>query len=145
TTTAMTTTFLPTLSLGVGLFAVSTGEALADDPISIPLEYVGQTDSNNQVSYDRLGIWAKINNGKAQRYVFDTGSDQLNTQIAKDVTGVNPVSPRPYMYAYGDGTYGYKLQQVEINRFTYVDPDDQPKTIDGPQVSDQRYQGARII
>ncbi|NKC51881.1 hypothetical protein HED63_22695 [Ochrobactrum cytisi] len=72
---------------------MSTGETLADDPISIPLEYVGQTDSNNQVSYDRLGIWAKINNGKAQRYVFDTGSDQLNTQIGKDVTGVNPVSP----------------------------------------------------
>lgn len=145
TTTVMTTAFLPTLSLGVGLFAVSTEETLADDPISIPLEYVGQTDSNNQVSYDRLGIWAKINNGKAQRYVFDTGSDQLNTQIGKDVTGVNPVSPRPYVYAYGDGTYGYKLQQVEINRFTYVDPADQSKTIDGPQASDQRYQVARII
>ncbi|RWJ98468.1 hypothetical protein [Mesorhizobium sp.] len=79
-TTAMTTVFLPAVSLGVGLVAFPTGEALADDPISIPLEYVGE-------GHDRLGIWAKINNGNAQRYVFDTGSDQLNTQIGSEVTG----------------------------------------------------------
>lgn len=136
-TTAMTTVFLPAVSLGVGLVAFPTGEALADDPISIPLEYVGE-------GHDRLGIWAKINNGNAQRYVFDTGSDQLNTQIGSEVTGVRPIADTPYVYTYGDGTYGNKLQNVEIDKFTYVDPD-QKITIDGPSVSDKKYRAARIL
>jgi outer membrane autotransporter protein len=142
TTTAMTTGILPTLSLGVGLFAFSTGRTLADDPVSIPLEYLKDQDG----VANRLGIWAKINNGKAQRYIFDTGSDQLNTQIGSEVTEVQPIpGGKVYVYTYGNGTYGYKLQQVEINKFTYVDPKDKSKEIDGPQISNQKYKVGRII
>lgn len=129
------------LSFSVGLIAWSTTDTRADDPVAIPLEYV---KGKNGDFADRLGIWVAINNGKAQRYIFDTGSDQLNTQIGKEVTGVQPVD-KQYVYAYGDNTYGYKVQQVEFNRLTYVDPNDPSKTIDGPKVGNDSYKVGRII
>ncbi|MEI5681825.1 autotransporter domain-containing protein [Mesorhizobium sp. CCNWLW179-1] len=142
-TTAMPTAILPTMSLGVGLAVGSAAVALADEPTMIPLEYVKEKNGDFA---NRLGIWAAINNGKAQRYIFDTGSEQLNTQIGSEVTGVRPVTGRsPYVYTYGNSTYGYKLRTVEIDKLTYSDPNDLSKTIDVPAVGNGKYKVGKIL
>ncbi|MGX9117792.1 hypothetical protein ACWTU6_14060 [Mesorhizobium sp. BHbsci] len=97
-TTAMSTAILPVTLLGAGLVVCSTVDTLADDPAMIPLEYL----KNNDGSTDRLGIWAAINDGKAQRYIFDTGSDQLTTQLGSEVTGVQPAPEATLAFAGGD-------------------------------------------
>jgi len=142
-TTAMSTGILPVMSLGLGLVVGSSAIALADDPMMIPLEYVKE---KNGAFADRLGIWAAINNGKAQRYIFDTGSEQLNTQIGPEVTGVRPVAGRvPYVYTYGNSTYGYKLQTVEFEKLTYFDPNDHSKTIVVPTQGNEKYKVGKIV
>lgn len=113
-------------SVKVALLSVSflsTGAmlpALANEPVNIPLQFMWNADS----SYiSRLGIWASLNGGEAQRYMFDTGSDMLQTQINRPVDGVVPVGERK-LYGYGDGTYGYVFQKVQYANMSYFDQSD---------------------
>ncbi|WP_442580074.1 autotransporter outer membrane beta-barrel domain-containing protein [Mesorhizobium sp. ASY16-5R] len=148
----MSTVILPFALLAAGTVVFWKTTALADEPTRIPLEYVYDTADNgtgeSQHYVSRLGIWTSINNGQAQRYVFDTGSDQFNTQIGPEVTGVESIAGSPkYVYAYGDSNYGYLIQKVTFDRLTYLDPkalDDQSKAITLPILGEREYEAGRI-
>lgn len=94
--------------------------ALANEPINIPLQFIWNADYQN---ISRLGIWASMNGGEAQRYMFDTGSDMLQTQINRPIDGVIPKGEQKF-YGYGDGTYGYIFQTVEYSDMHYFSPGD---------------------
>lgn len=80
---------------------------------------------DDEVGYDRLGIMVGINDSEPRLYEFDTGSDELNAEIDSNIPGVKPVrGSKPEMYAYGNGTYGDWVQQVQFGSLSYYDPDD---------------------
>jgi len=102
-------------------------------PRQIPLQYLYEESLDNEgtpLSNDdgtpiknvsRLGIWTSINDAPPQRALFDTGSDQFNTQINPIVRGIKNVGSGPkekYIYDYGNGTYGYLVQKVTIEKLT---------------------------
>lgn len=105
----------------------------------IPLQYVfrEKLDSNgyfikNQDGTQskevyRLGIWTLINGGKPQFSLFDTGSDQFNTQLlpeTPDVINTGSSEKDKYIYTYGNGTYGDLIQRVSIKTLAYCSDQD---------------------
>ncbi|WP_374788693.1 autotransporter outer membrane beta-barrel domain-containing protein [Brucella oryzae] len=113
----------------LGLLAgatLSVKGAAAQEPQQIPLEYVyGSYNYNGAEQHyvSRLGIWVGIGDGKAQRFLFDTGSDQFNAAIGKDAN-VNDIAgaPKKY-YVYNDGTNGYVFKPVSFDKLTYFNKD----------------------
>lgn len=108
-------------------------------PRQFPLHYVydelrgsdGSTFKNDDgtpiKNVRRLGIWTSVNDGAPQCTLFDTGSDQFNTQIGAKVSGVKKTGDGPrdtYLYLYGDGTYGYLVQKVTVNHIKCYSPQD---------------------
>src|SRR5690606_3224958 len=98
-TTALTSTAIPVLLAGALASLADTAtaqELMSGSPRQIPLEYVYHPDldtNNNPIVnpdgsqsmyFNRLGIWVGIGDGQAQRFLFDTGSDQLNAAIGND-------------------------------------------------------------
>nr|WP_180882938.1 autotransporter domain-containing protein [Mesorhizobium loti] len=117
TTTAMTAGVLPSIFLTAGLVAGSATNALADDPVLMPLEHIKDPGGNNI----RLGIRVGIGGSAPRVYMFDTGSDQFNAQIDPKAT-VTPTGELE-VYPYGDGTYGYLVQKVQAQGLSYYDAD----------------------
>lgn len=139
TTTAMTTAAIPMVLVGAGAIMVSPGAAFAQESTKIPLEYVYKNDGSGKQSVSRLGIWVGVNDGKARRYLFDTGSDQFNAGVGNDAKAT-PGAPLKH-YAYGDGTYGYSLQQTDFNKLSYFGKDNIASPV---KVLNGRYQLAKI-
>lgn len=144
-TTAMSTAILPMTLLGAGIVAGSTTNAMAD-PISnstmIPLQHVrDKDDQDKRITW--LGTMVGINDGSPRLYMFDTGSDQFNAQIAHGTTGVKPIEgAEPEAYPYGDGTFANWVQRVKFDSLTYYDPKDTSTpitTIEG------KYQAAKVL
>lgn len=116
-------------------------------PRQFPLHYVYDDvlDSDGSVSKNadgtpiknvrRLGIWTSVNEGAPQCTLFDTGSDQLNTQVGAGGSGVKTTGDGPrdkYLYLYGDGTEGYLIQKVTVEHIKCyssqdIDETGQPK------------------
>jgi outer membrane autotransporter protein len=146
-TTAISSVSLPVVLLGTGLVVASKTVVLAEEPTRIPLEYLSY--ATDEDTPERLGIWASINDGPPQRYIFDTGSDQLNTQIAPWVTGVTAVPAKvPYVYAYGNETYGYKIQNINFDKLTFHDPkelENPSKEITLPILGGIRYEAGKVV
>jgi len=95
-----------------------------ETPVQIPLQHVAR-DADDPSAYDGLGIMVGINDSDPHLYLFDTGSDDFNTPIDDDVTGVSPLpGSEPGMVAYGNGSYGYWTQKVQIDSLSYFDPED---------------------
>lgn len=141
-TTALSMIRLPLLWGAIGavlLPAVARGE----EPFRLPLDYTyaKATDGTSYVS--RITILTSINDGQVQRYTFDTGSDQFNTQIDPKTTGVTKTGD-PLVYAYGDGRYGYVVQKVSFDTLTYHDPEATTKTVVLPILDGSDYKAAAI-
>ncbi|MGO2569809.1 MAG: hypothetical protein ACTH9E_16345, partial [Serratia proteamaculans] len=88
------------------LFSYYSHSALgAPAPVTIPL---GHLDN-------RLTINVGVNGGPAQKYIFDTGSDQFNAVLGRQDTSRWPNVNQAYEYLYGnDGWGGYWLQRKQI-------------------------------
>lgn len=111
-TTAISANILQQLVFGIGIVLASGLYAFAGpdaDPIKIPLHHLKD--------HQRLGILVGVNGGAAHMYMFDTGSDQFNGQFYPKDALQN--AGKKTVYAYGDGTYAYRLQPVAIDRLTY--------------------------
>lgn len=114
--------------LTMGMIFASNSQAFAGsetDPIVIPLHHLKGPE--------RLGILVGANGGSAKMYMFDTGSDQFNGQFYPKDAPEN-AGPKT-VYAYGDGSYAYRLQPVSIKNLTYYSADG--KTV---AYNDQRKQ-----
>jgi subtilase-type serine protease len=121
---------LPCAGLTLGIPTV----ALADEPVKfIPLQHVKSGDD------DRLGIWVGINDGKARRYLFDTGSDQFNAQMGAEVQVDS--KEKLNLYTYDDGSYGYTYKKVKFNKLSYFKSDNLLNPVES---FDGNYQGAKI-
>ncbi|NKC23332.1 hypothetical protein HED50_21835 [Ochrobactrum oryzae] len=98
--TSSTAIVTVSVAWALGLLAgatLSVKGAAAQEPQQIPLEYVyGSYNYNGAEQHyvSRLGIWVGIGDGKAQRFLFDTGSDQFNAAIGKDAN-VNDIAGAP--------------------------------------------------
>lgn len=77
----------------IALFQANTYSFAAQSPISIPLGHLE----------DRLTINVGVNGGPAQKYVFDTGSDQFNAALGQQDTSRLPNVNQAYDYLYGSG------------------------------------------
>lgn len=132
-----------TLGLLAGTAFLING-AIAQEPQQIPLEYVyGSYNYNGAEQHyvSRLGIWVGIGDGKAQRYMFDTGSDQFNAAIGKDAKLKDVANASKKYYIYGDGTYGYVYKAVGFDRLAYYNKDGTTRVIS----LDSEYQAAKIL
>lgn len=125
------------VSFGVGLTAVSASPS--DLPLQIPLSHAKTSYSDG--NYDALGILIGVNGGPPRLFQFDTGSDEFNLQLNAETPGVRRTpGTEPRLYGYGDGTYGYMVQEVQFDNLSYYDPTDlkQPVvTIGGGYVAGQ--------
>lgn len=139
TTTTMTTAAIPMALVGAGAIIGSPGAALAQETTKFPLEYVYKNDDSGKQYTDRLGIWVGVNDGKARRYLFDTGPDQFNAAVGNDAKAT-PGAPLIY-YAYGDASYGYSLQKTDFSKLTYFGKDNITTPV---KVLNGRYQLAKI-
>lgn len=137
TTTATSTAFPPAVWLAAGLMAGTSTNALADDPIMMPLVHLNQNPDTRE--YSRLGVWVGINGSAPRLYMFDTGSDQFNGQVDPKAN-VRPVS-EAQVYAYGDGTYGNLVQQVEADKLSYHPSKDESSVFDS---SSKHYLGRTV-
>ncbi|MFC5386813.1 hypothetical protein ACFPLB_12665 [Aquamicrobium segne] len=154
TTTALASTAFPVFLVGALASLPAAAEALTQSaPRQIPLENVYRPDldgngnpilnpdGSRSMYFSRLGIWVGIGDGQAQRFLFDTGSDQFNAAIGKDAnTTDTPRSDRKF-YGYNDGTDGYVYKSVDFNKLSYYSKDGTRKliTIDGD------YHAAKIL
>lgn len=118
----MTTLSIRRALIGASAIVALPTFAMAQETTQIPLEYIYQ---NNTVN--RLGIWVGVNEGKARRFLFDTGSDQFNGAIGKDATAV-PGTPLTF-YGYGDGTYGYAIRKSDFSKLSYFDKNNQDTAV----------------
>ncbi|WP_367672295.1 autotransporter outer membrane beta-barrel domain-containing protein [Serratia symbiotica] len=65
-----------------------------------------------------------MNGGPAQKYIFDTGSDQFNAALGQQDTSRLPNVNQAYEYLYGNnGWGGYWLQRKQITDLTYYTAD----------------------
>lgn len=123
------------------VFCNAPAQAQDSETIAIPLKHVPSDDGEKD--FDALGIMIGVNGSKPRLYQFDTGSDMFIGQMEEGVSGVAPVpGVKPDLYSYGDGTYGYWMQQIMFDRLSYYVPDrlDEPiATIRG------NYIAGRII
>ncbi len=109
-------------SLVVGPFSAP---AVADEllPVGIPLKHVPSDD--DETDFSSLGIMIGINDARPRLYQFDTGSDMFLGQFDETISGVEPMhGSKPDLYPYGDGTYGYWMQQVQFETMSYYNPED---------------------
>ncbi|GLQ95539.1 autotransporter outer membrane beta-barrel domain-containing protein [Dyella acidisoli] len=104
----------------VGL--LSHGYAAASD---IPLDIIQESNGGSSYIY-RLGINVGVNGGTPQEYLFDTGSDSFNIDVGSGSGSVSwfpnlasSVTSSPYLYAYGDGTYGYWQQNATVSSIQF--------------------------
>lgn len=128
TTTAVSSPAWWCGALTIGLVLASNPQAFAESgaaPIVIPLHHLKGPE--------RLGILIGANGGSAKMYMFDTGSDQFNGQFYPKDAPEN-AGPKT-VYAYGDGSYAYRLQPVSIKNLTYYSADGKTVAYD-----DQRKQ-----
>lgn len=65
-------------------------------PVTIPLGYLE----------NRLTINVGVNDGPAQKYIFDTGSDQFNAALGQQDTSRWPNVLQAYEYLYGNNAWG---------------------------------------
>ncbi len=99
-------------------------------PINIPL---GHLDS-------RLTINVGVNGGPAQKYIFDTGSDQFNAVLGQQDTSRLPNVGQAYEYLYGNDLWGgYWLQRKQIANLTYYTADATPIPIATPNSNNEGY------
>lgn len=130
-------TMRPMLEIASTLTAIAVlgTHVWAEELISIPLQHVATNDDK----YNALGILVGVNDGAPRLFQFDTGSDEFNVQIDADITGVSAThGSKPGMYAYGNGTYGYWMQEVRFDSLSYYDPADPSRpvaTLDGGYVA----------
>jgi subtilase-type serine protease len=114
---------LPAMLVSLGAVISTTSVAPADttsNPTMIPLQHVQE-----QGAITWLGTMAGINDGSPRLYMFDTGSDQFNVQIAPDTTGVKPVpGVGPKLYPYDDGSTANWVRRVQFESLSYYDPAD---------------------
>lgn len=97
-------------------------------PVGIPLKHVPSDD--DETDFDSLGIMIGINGARPRLYQFDTGSDMFIGQFDETVSGVQPVpGSKPGLYGYGDGTYGYWMQEIQFQTMAYYHPDDPSEPI----------------
>jgi len=102
----------------------------ATQPITIPLGHLE----------DRLTINVGVNGGPAQKYIFDTGSDQFNAVLAQQDTSRLPNVHQAYEYLYGnDGWGGYWLQRKQITGLTYYTADATPIPVVTPDSNNKGY------
>lgn len=155
-TTALTSTAIPVLLAGALASLADTAtaqELMSGSPRQIPLEYVYHPDldtNNNPIVnpdgsqsmyFNRLGIWVGIGDGQAQRFLFDTGSDQLNAAIGNDANVNDSPGSETKFYGYNDGTNGYTYKAVSFNKLTYYNRGGTQKLI----ALDGDYQAAKIL
>ncbi|EXL10655.1 hypothetical protein BG36_01930 [Aquamicrobium defluvii] len=92
-------------------------------PVGIPLQHVASDD--DETDFDALGIMIGVNGARPRLYQFDTGSDMFLGQFEETTPGVQPVpGSKPGLYGYGDGTYGYWMQEIQFATMAYYHPDD---------------------
>ncbi|WP_132033032.1 autotransporter domain-containing protein [Aquabacter spiritensis] len=109
---------------------------------SFPLQYAVDSDSSL-----RLLVYVGIGDGAPKPYLFDTGSSSFN--FAYDPSWVPPatstlVGSIPYLY--GDGTYGFLLNQVTYPSLTFYTPAGAPvQTLTAPGAGFQVAQGTYIV
>lgn len=130
------------LALLVGL-GIANSPASAD-PRSVPLDYLYVHDKGED-TLSRITVWVSVNDGQPRQVLFDTGSDSANLQIGSDASGVSPtpgVAPQGYLY--GDATYGYLLQQVDVEDIDYHAADGSVR-FSLPVAGQSGYQVARIV
>ncbi|MCW7606414.1 MULTISPECIES: autotransporter outer membrane beta-barrel domain-containing protein [Serratia] len=116
----------------IALFQANTYSFAAQSPISIPLGHLE----------DRLTINVGVNGGPAQKYVFDTGSDQFNAALGQQDTSRLPNVNQAYDYLYGSGNNtwgGYWLQRKQVTSLTYYTSDDNPTPVVTPDSNDKGY------
>ncbi|WP_406887570.1 autotransporter outer membrane beta-barrel domain-containing protein [Serratia marcescens] len=102
----------------------------ASKPISIPLGHLE----------DRLTINVGVNGGPAQKYIFDTGSDQFNAALGQQDTSRLPNVNQAYDYLYGtDGWGGYWLQRKQITNLTYYTSEENPTPVVTPDSNNKGY------
>lgn len=102
---------------------VNSVAAHAADPLAIPLKHIAaEYDAD---SFIALGIMIGVNESRPKLYQFDTGSDLFIGQFDNNVPGVEP-SPHKQaeMYTYGDGSYGYWMQEIQFGQMSYYHPDE---------------------
>ena len=91
-------------------------------PVGIPLKHVASDD--DETDFDALGIMIGVNGAQPRLYQFDTGSDMFLGQVDEATPGVQPVpGSKPGLYGYGDGTYGYWMQEIQFATMAYYHPD----------------------
>lgn len=117
----------PMLGCGVSglILAALPFSAAADQvpPVGIPLKHVASDD--DETDFDALGIMIGVNGAQPRLYQFDTGSDMFLGQVDEATPGVQPVpGSKPGLYGYGDGTYGYWMQEIQFGTMAYYHPDD---------------------
>jgi hypothetical protein len=136
---------LPAILVSVSTIVCTGSVALADtvsNSTMIPLQHVRDED-DEQRPITWLGTMVGINNGSPRLYMFDTGSDQFNAQIAPDTTGVTPVpGAKPQAYAYGDGTYANWVQRVQFDSLSYYGPKDRSAPV---ATYGGGYQAAKVL
>ncbi|HBR1558305.1 TPA: autotransporter outer membrane beta-barrel domain-containing protein [Klebsiella quasipneumoniae subsp. quasipneumoniae] len=113
------------------LFSYYSPSALgAPAPVTIPL---GHLDN-------RLTINVGVNGGPAQKYIFDTGSDQFNAVLGQQDTSRWPNVNQAYEYLYGNkGWGGYWLQRKQITDLTYYTNDATPIPVATPDSNNKGY------
>lgn len=102
----------------------------AEHPINIPLSHLGS----------RLSINIGVNGGPAQKYIFDTGSDQFNASLGtQDISNIPNVG-QAYEYLYGNNSWGgYWLQRKHITELTYYPFGETPLPVVTPDSNNKGY------
>lgn len=99
-------------------------------PLTLPLGHLE----------DRLTINVGVDGGPAQKYIFDTGSDQLNAALGQQDTSKMPVLGDAYAYLYGnDGWGGYWLQSKLARTLTYYTDGEHPTPVVTPDTQGRGY------
>lgn len=114
------------VALLVGIALYPTSRPLLAAPLSLPLDHLD----------DRLAITVGVDGGPPQKYIFDTGSDQLNAVLGQQDTSKMPAvgSVSHYLYGNDDDPWGgYLLQQRLIKSLTYYTAGDNPTAVATPQ------------
>ncbi len=99
-------------------------------PLALPLGHLE----------DRLTITVGVNGGPPQKYIFDTGSDQMNAVLGQQDTSKMPVSGDAYPYLYGNDAWGgYWLQRRHASSLTYYTTGDNPTAVATPDSGGNGY------
>ncbi|MDK8873301.1 hypothetical protein HYQ43_11690 [Paracoccus pantotrophus] len=113
--------------LALMTFSFSAG-ADPVQPIGIPLKHVPSDD--DATDFNSLGIMVGVNDAHPRLYQFDTGSDLFVGQFDEAMSDVQPLAGhKPDLYAYGDGSYGYWMQEIQFGSIAYYDPDAPDKPV----------------